>query len=164
MKNKYGLTLIELILVISLLSTFFCISVPCFGSLYKNGQKVLLETASKELLTDLRLAQEKARSEGLMYHVYFNEVENSYMIYSYKNMNNCIYKQKKLPEGISFDKIKSTYEECKISFNNRGKPYPRPCTISLKNRCGEFRCITIQVATDYISLKDNEVNYAKDKR
>jgi len=154
MHNEHGVTLIELIAVVAILGILSCICVPCFGGFYYRLQEILLDTASKELLTDMRLVQQKASSEGYIYKIYFNKIENSYMIYSYKDMDNCIYKNVHLPAGISFDGTRSTYEDNMISFNSKGKPMPHPCTISLKNSLGQYKSITITVGTDYISIKN----------
>lgn len=149
MYNKNGVTLIELIVVLAIISILMTVAVP----LYSMIGEFYLDTSSKELLVDMRLAQQKAMTEGYYYHIYFNSSNNSYMIYSYKDMNSCVYKKVNLPAGIKFDRIHSTYEENKISFDERGKPYPRPCTVALKDSGGHYKRITITVATDYISLK-----------
>lgn len=153
MYNKDGFSLIELIIVIAILGILMSIVFPLSGGFYSTIQEFNLDTASNELLSDMRLTQQKAISEGYYYNIYFNSSENSYMIYSYANMDNTVYKTKKLPVGIIFDKVRSTYRDNKISFNNRGKPLPFPCTIALKDISGRYRRITITVGTDYISLK-----------
>lgn len=154
MRSKNGVTLIELITVLAVMSIVSSIAVPLIAN-YGRDQHMLLEVASKELLCDLRNAQEMARSRGYVYNIYFSDAESSYKIYCYSDMENPLYKKKILPRGIRFDKVRSTYKDNKLSFNSRGKPLPYPCTISLINGCGQYKKITITVATDYISIKDN---------
>lgn len=154
MGNKNGASLIEMIYTLALLGIISCIAVPCISGLYNKSQEVFLDTGVKELLSDLRLIQQKSRDENTVYHFFFNKANNTYMIYSYADMTNCVYKNKKLPDGISFDSIHSTYKDNKVSFSSRGKALPYPCTISLINKIGQYRKITITVGTDYISLKN----------
>lgn len=154
MHNKKGITVVEMVAVIGVLAILASICIPCFGNLYKKSQDISLNTSTKELLCDLRLMQQKANSEDCIYHIYFNTLDNSYMIYSYRDMQNCVFKQKKLPAGIRYDNIRSTYQDNKISFNSKGKPLPYPCTVSLINNVGQYKRITITVETDYISIKD----------
>jgi hypothetical protein len=42
-----------------------------------------------------------------------------------------------------------------LSFDRAGKPLPNPCTIIITNNLGQYKSITITVATDYISIKDD---------
>lgn len=154
MNYKKGATLIELVIVIGLLAVLAQICIPYFKGAGPDIQKMNLEMASKELLSDLRLSQQKAKSEGNIYHVYFDVANNSYKIYSYRDRQECVYKERKLPDGIFHDNVESTYSGSMVSFNSRGKPLPHPCTIALVNSFGERRLITIKVGTDYISLKD----------
>ncbi|KPU44934.1 putative major pilin subunit [Oxobacter pfennigii] len=154
MNKKKGMTLIELISAIAIISIITGISMPLFNNFSYKNQHTMLDIAAKELLSDLRLAQSKARSEGYTYHVYFNRTNNSYMIYSYKNSYDNVYKNKKLPAGIGFDNIYSTYKDNKVSFNSNGHAVPYPCTVSLTNNFKEFRKITITVGSYYISIRD----------
>lgn len=155
MNFKKGITLIELVSVIALITILSSICIPCYSGIYYRSQDIFLDIASNELLSDLRLIQQKAEAEDSIYHIYFNNMDNSYMIYSYKDMSSCVYKSKSLPHGIKYDNIRSTYQNNKLSFNSKGKPLPYPCTISLKNESGRYKRITVTVGTDYISLKDS---------
>ena len=153
MSKKNGFTIIELLVTLGIISivSFFCI--PFVSLLNYQKQDILLNTTCRELLGDLRLSQQKSITEGFIYNVFFNTIENTYMIYSYKDLNSCIYKFKKIPDGIKFDALRSSYSNNKVSFNSRGKPLPYPCTISLVNNIGHYMKITITVGTDYISIK-----------
>lgn len=154
MYNKDGTTLIELLCSLAIIGMLSCIAVPCVGGLYRRSQELLLDAGAKNLLSDLRLIQQKAREEGSIYHFFLDNMNNSYMIYNYRDMSNCVYKNVSLPDGIRFDKSRSTYKDNKVSFNSRGKPLPYPCSISLVNSIGQYRKITITVGTDYISIKN----------
>lgn len=154
MVNKKGFTLIELSISIAVMCIILYSSSSLVLDLSSKKQEVLLDTASIELLSDMRLIQQKAMEEGCIYNILFNSTENSYMIYNYRNAQSIVYKNKKLPDCISFDSVRSTYSSNKISFNSKGKPLPYPCTVSLINKRGEYRRIVISIGTDYIGIKD----------
>jgi prepilin-type N-terminal cleavage/methylation domain len=152
MFNRYGMTLIELIVCLAIIAILASVCVP-----YKKGtESYNLETCSRELLSDLRLMQQRAMAEGNIIQVYFDSINNSYMIYSKINMIDYVYKNKKLPGGISFDKIRSSYDDNKVAFNEKGNPMPYPCTISLTDSSGDYRSIVINIATNYIYMKSGE--------
>jgi len=155
MHNRKGFTTIELVYIIGLLAILGSLCIPFYRGIYYKSQDVLLDVCSKELLSDLRLMQQKAETEDCYYHIYFNNISNSYMMYSYKDSKSYVYKKRSLPYGIQYDNIRSSYQNNKLSFNGKGKPVPYPCTISLKNGSGRYKSITITVGTDYISLKDS---------
>lgn len=154
MSTKKGFGLIETVICCAII----CILMRSISPLLVNDialrQETVLDSTANELLNDMKLAQRKAVEENRIYHIYFNSIEGSYMIYSYTNRGSSIQKYKKLPDSIHYDSIRSTYTDNKISFNTKGKPLPRPCTISLINDAGQYRRITISVGTDYVSIKD----------
>ena len=102
---KKGVTLIELTVCIAIIGVLSAMAVPCIGSMQRSS----LDLSTIELLSDIRLCRQKAMDEDSIYHIFFDSVNKDYMIYSYKDMNNCIVKIKKFPNGINFDKSKSSY-------------------------------------------------------
>lgn len=154
MAVKKGFTLIEVIVSMMLICIIISFEAPAAINLSEMRQQVLLDEAAAELLFDLRLYQQKSMSEGRIHHIYFNSKDNSYMVYTYKGLENCVLKRRKLPESIVYDSSNSTYKDSKLSFDSRGKPVPYPCTIALKNNKGKIKKIVVSIATDYIYLKD----------
>lgn len=151
---KKGFTLMELVICIMLISLVLSIESPFIFNYSSKRQDALLNETVYELMSDLRLYQQKAMTEGRMYDIYFNSIEGSYMVYTYIGMGNSVCKQKRLPGCVYFDSAHSTYSNNKVTFNSKGKPLPYPCTISLKNSSGQHMEITITVGTDYIGIKD----------
>ena len=154
MDFKRGFTLIELAVSLALISILLSVCIPIFTDYNKLKQSTFLDISSTELLNDLRLCQETAKYEGNTYNIYFNSAERSYIIYTRRNTYDYVLKIKNLPQGIRFDNIRSTYTKNMLSFDRRGKPLPNPCTIAIINNIGQHKSITITVATDYISIKD----------
>lgn len=154
MDYKRGFTFIELAVSIALISILLSVCIPIFSDYNRLKQSTLLDTSSIELLSDLRLCQEMAKYEGNTYNIYFNSIERSYIMYTRRNTYDYVLKRKNLPQGIKFDNTRSTYTKNMLSFDRRGKPLPNPCTIAIINHIGQHKSITITVATDYISIKD----------
>lgn len=147
MRKNSGMTLMELLVCISIICILSCMFIPFSGLLQNNS----LETASSELLSDLRLAQQRSIAGGFETTLSFNFTNNSYSVYTHTNM----YVQKKLPDGIYFDKLRSTCEVTGILlFNAHGHPMPKPCTVTLCCRNGNYKSIAIGLATDYIYIKE----------
>lgn len=93
---EHGFTLIELLLVISLLSLFSTIIAPNFKQSLKNYK---LEVAAQELAQNLRLAQQKAISEGVSCKVMFDlHWKNNYQV-TVSQKGKIFY----LPSGVFFE-------------------------------------------------------------
>lgn len=151
MARNSGMTLMELLVCISIICILSCISIPLSGLVQRSS----LETATSELLSDLRLAQQRSIAEGYETTVYFNFKNSSYSVYNYKNASKNVYVQKKFPDGISFDTLRSTCETTGILlFNCQGHPAPKPCTVTVSSRDGNYKSIAIGIATDYIYIKE----------
>lgn len=154
MDFKRGFTFIELVVSLALMSILLSVCIPIFRDYNKLKQSTLLDISSTELLSDLRLCQETAKYEGNTCNIYFNSAERSYYIYTRRDAYDHVIKRKNLPQGIRFDNTRSTYTKSMLSFDRVGKPLPNPCTIAIINNIGQHKSITITVATDYISIKD----------
>lgn len=155
MKIKKGFIFVETAISIAIASILLFFSSFNLKNAIDLKSDILLDLSASELLSDIRLAQMKAMEEGRIYHIYLDSQKNCYRIYYFDNVDTKTYKYKKLADSIKYDKIHSTYEGNKISFNSRGKPLPYPCTISLKNDLGHYRKITISVGTDYVRVNDS---------
>jgi prepilin-type N-terminal cleavage/methylation domain-containing protein len=156
MDFKRGFTFIELAVSLALISILLSVCIPIFKDYNRLKQSTLLDMSSIELLSDLRLCQETAKYEGDTCNIFFNSTERSYYIYIRRDTrDDHVVKRKNLPQGIRVDNTRSTYTKSMLSFDRAGKPLPNPCTIIITNNLGQYKSITITVATDYISIKDD---------
>lgn len=100
-KENKGITLVEMLVAISIfiiLAGFVYIGLTNYqGTIDLNG-------ATRELLTDLRYAQELAVSQQIKHGIQFFQSQNKYQIIKYGDTEEVI-KEKELPEGISFKEI-----------------------------------------------------------
>lgn len=150
-RSSYGMTIMELLVCISIMCILACTAIPLSGVIQSNS----LETAASELLSDLRLAQQRAKTNGAEVNVYLDVSSRCYSVYDYKNSCMVMYVKKQLPEGIRFDTLRSTFEKTgKLLFSSQGHPMPNPCTVTLCSRNGSYKSIVIGIATDYIYLKE----------
>lgn len=153
MRRSSGMTLIELIVCISIACILSCMCIPFTGLV----EKSCLEAATNELLSNLRLAQQRAISEGIEIAVSFDTKNNSYSVYK-KNIPSSVYVNMNLPGGIRFDNGRSTYNKTDLytvilSFSSKGHPLPRACIISLCSSKGDYKSIAVGIATDCIYTK-----------
>jgi prepilin-type N-terminal cleavage/methylation domain-containing protein len=122
---KDGYTLIELLIVISIIALVFGVGTAS----YRNYQgRQLFEASVREILSDLRLAQEYAlagRSEGCsQFEGYvFESAQNglNYSIYRRCGGNNVLYKNKSLPSGTTIQVRGNNNGDRNFRFNALGK-------------------------------------------
>jgi len=112
--KKKGFTIVELLTVIGILIILVSIGIP----VWRNIQPTLeLSGSARELITDLRYAQQLAITEQIIYGVRFNFEENKYQIIQYKKTNGTteeIIKLKLLPERITLEQI-DNFSEAKFT-------------------------------------------------
>ncbi len=108
LKSKInGFTLLELLTVILIIVILSAISIPA----WRNIQPTLdLNGSVRELITDLRYAQQLAIAEQIVYGVRFNFEEDKYQIIQYKGGSENIIKTKLLPDGITLEQVESFAE------------------------------------------------------
>lgn len=115
LKSKVGFTLIELLTVVFIIGVLVAIGIP----VWRNIQPTLeLSGSSRELITNLRYAQQLAITEQIIYGVRFDFEENQYQIIQYKKTNGEteeIIKSKLLSEeGITLEQI-DNFSEAKFT-------------------------------------------------
>lgn len=102
LKNKDGFTLTELILVIVILGILAGLVFPEAANIIR---KQRLQSAAKEMVSDIRMAQQLAISKEievqLVFRNYESSLPNSYSIKLGPNYATNIYKTAELPEDIS---------------------------------------------------------------
>ena len=107
--DKKGWTLLELIIVVTVLGLLSGLAIPTYRSQIKNAN---LKSAKSNILSNLKLAQSKALSERTLYRVKFDASTKTYQIGSDPNRDGIFTYEttQNLPQGISFTTA-STYFE-----------------------------------------------------
>lgn len=143
-KDNKGVTIIEIIIVISIISTILMISTF-------RGISVLNFKERKELLefkNDICYTRNKAIVESKLYSIDIRPDQNLYIIYSHGRTKKTI-KRKEFTKGIKirYTNIKSD----EIVFNYTGAPKGAGA-IFLENRKGQEIEITIIPATGKVNI------------
>lgn len=142
-RNCRGYTLIELVVVISLLGLMAGIALPDFK---KNAANSNLKTAAFELAENIRLAQQKSIAEGLPYKIVIDlERGDNYQILAGKQG-----KLVKLPKNVIFSWTSYTNVGKTIIFGPSGAPN-QGGTIALTNGDNTIYVI-ISVATGRVRI------------
>ncbi|ADD02328.1 conserved hypothetical protein [Thermoanaerobacter mathranii subsp. mathranii str. A3] len=147
MKKEEGLTLIELVTVLAILSVIVLIVIPSSNFFDTTMSNVRLTLIAHEVVSDLRYIQQKSIFEGEI--LYFkSKLDNTgYYINRYDDNKNV--RTKNLPKGIKISKKDGGKVE--IYFNQMGTPIGA-CTITLKNDKGSEIYISVAVVTGRIMI------------
>lgn len=149
MKTKEsGLTLIELITVISILSIIVLITVPKTDFFNSKTSEMRLRMVAYELISDIRYVQYKNIYENESLYLTIQSDHKGYYINKPSTMAKRI-KTKKFPDGITAYSNNSM----NISFSDQGAPIPGGCTIYLYNDSNKKVEITILPATGRTMIK-----------
>ena len=110
MKRENGFTLIELIIVVSILSILLCIVMPSVHL----PERVILRNAAQELKMSIRYTQKRAIQDGKKYWLRFYDSQNLYIISS--NAFGTPLKRVQLSPDIKMEEIVfSTPKEIKFT-------------------------------------------------
>lgn len=135
MKSK-GINLIELVLVIGIIGIIASIGAPIISRFLPSMR---LTGATKELVMELRRAQQYAVTEQIIYQIRFYENENKYQLIK-KTEPEELIKETGLPETIAFYRI--SFSPPEVDFNPAGIP-SGPGEIELINQKGKKTKIEI---------------------
>jgi prepilin-type N-terminal cleavage/methylation domain-containing protein len=104
--NKKGITLMELIIVMAIIAMGAVLMVPNIAAWLPNYR---LRSATRDIVSSMRVAQMKAVSNNVMYRVSFNSGNNNYVLQrqTTSGVNNFVNEgeTQPLPSGITFDSI-----------------------------------------------------------
>ena len=171
-KSQKGVTLIEFILVIVILSIIAIIVMPnILGTL----QNLRLQAAAERLMSDIRYVRELALSHHDVYGIEFNQAGNSYQIFSWDGLNKTIltdphkgttflvdYDDLEEYNGVTINSVSSCVgigcltDEIRIDafgtpYDATNSAYTSQATIVLKN--GSFtRTVQVTHETSYTEL------------
>jgi Tfp pilus assembly protein FimT len=130
-------TILELILIIAILGIMVSVSLFAILNLIPS---LKIDSASRDLITDLRYAQELALSQQIDYSVYFMTSTQEYKIIKKTSPQEEIL-TKKLPSGIYFKEIDFLNNE--VIFNLYGA-VKEAGKVILENQNGKE--VTIQIS------------------
>lgn len=143
--QQCGLTLIEMIVTISLMTILLSMS---YGAMtyYFAGRS--LDSAVRELTTEIREAQAMAVSRGNTYRIVFNN-DDTFQVARYvgdelQNEGNAL----SLPSGVHFNGVNSGGDSV-LELYARGES--EDATISLRGKFGMSRTIVVDGATVNVS-------------
>lgn len=141
MNAEKGLTIIELITVLSIVSVIVLIAVPSMKFFDSKTSKIKLKIIANEIINDIRFIQQKKifEDENLSFDI--KSDHSGYYINKSGTMPVRI-KTKNLPDGVKI--YKNITGE--ISFSSLGAPMNGGCTITLKNNFNQVD-ITILPST-----------------
>lgn len=131
---KKGITLIELIFTLAILSIILLISYPSMKYCMKSNN---LKINADRLVNDLRYAKmyamsDKRSSVQIFFEPKHEDGYDGYLIIDANRMNNTKLKEVNLPKGIIICK-ESTFSGDKIAFGSKGNVVPHACTIVLRD-------------------------------
>ena len=139
-EKNFGFTLIELLIVIAILSILAVISFSVVVSLQPSFH---LKAATRDLISDIRYAQQLAVTQQVDYGVLFSSSTNSYQIIKHPTTStSAVIKQKDLPGDIFFKEI-SGFTNDEVVYNPYGA-VKESGTIILVNQNNQTKTIAIK--------------------
>ncbi|MBI5554406.1 MAG: type II secretion system protein [Elusimicrobia bacterium] len=155
-RNKKGFTLIELVLVMSIMMVLALLAMPGFNKIYIDSK---LKSSTQTVTWVLRYAYQAAISEGVRYRAHFDlsagtywleKQENGAGLSNFNKINTALLKEKNLPEGITFKKA----EPPAITMSPTG--LGESACIYLTNSNGRVYTIVFSGLTGQVTVLDHE--------
>lgn len=137
-KAYNAFTVIEMLAVVAIIGILSGTTIIALSS-YQST--IDLNGVARDLITDLRYAQQLAVSEQTRYGIQLFESDNKYQIIKYGESEE-VLKEKNLPSGISFQSITGLSED-KVKFNPYGS-VEEEGDIILTNGKGDTKTIQIK--------------------
>lgn len=147
MLNKRSFTLIELLIVISIIGIISGISWGAVRALLPSLQ---LGSIARDLITDLRSAQQSAVSQQVNHGIHFSSTTDEYQIIKYGTTTQTLL-EKSLSKGISFQQI-TGFTNDEVIFNPYGA-VKETGTISLINTKNKTKTIEVK-PSGFVKIKD----------
>lgn len=137
-KVSIGFTLIEALVTVSIFSLIAAFSIPNLSSWYS---PIKLRGVQRELISGIRLTQQKAVTTQIDHLIRFSTIDNSYRIIK-KDGSEEVLKTVFLPSGISYLNINLTPVALEIKYNAAAVP-DSIGEIRLQNNKGEIKKVEV---------------------
>jgi prepilin-type N-terminal cleavage/methylation domain-containing protein len=145
--NKKGITLIELIIVMIIIAIGGALMVPGIGSWLPNYR---LKSATRDIVSMMRVAQMKAVSTNTEYRVSFNPGAGTYILQ--RNSGGVFFDEgasQALPTGILISAISFPGNNAEFNPNSTSSTG----SLTLVNTKGSTRTISLTTATGRVSVE-----------
>lgn len=143
---KKGLSLVELIIVLSILFTIISLCTINYFRLYNNwSNSANIDYCNNYILHMIKNSAVYCKYKNKSGYLLFGESEKVKFFCGNKKVN-----EYELPSGFKF--IDTASFNQRISINNLGNVI-KACTINYKDMKGKPHSITIRVATRYVQIK-----------
>jgi type II secretory pathway pseudopilin PulG len=155
-KRAKGFTLIELVMVISIMMVLVLLAMPTFSKIYIDSK---LKSSTQAVTWMLRYAYQAAISEGVRYRAHFDVYTGTYWLEkqeytnplsSFNKINTALLKEKNLPDGITFKKA----EPPAITMSPAG--LGESACIYLTDTNGSVYTIVFSGLTGQVTVLDHE--------
>ena len=132
--------------VLLLFSIVCAVAVPGVNAVLTGAE---LNAAIRELVTDIRFAQQMAMGEGRIYRITFNKYMNLYRVGYTSHPVQVTVKQVVLPGGLTL--VGTSFKNDTLSFNVIGSPSAAG-TINLQDKRGREIRVTVLLATGRVRV------------
>nr|WP_254903552.1 prepilin-type N-terminal cleavage/methylation domain-containing protein [Clostridium tyrobutyricum] len=143
--KKSGFTLIELMIVISIISVIFSFSLIKFNGFNSLKDRIYVDELNNKILSFIVKSKMYCKDRDSSGYIRFDQNNNN-IIY-YNNLTR-VYKMN-LPEEF---KLSINTEDNKVHINNDGM-IQNAFSIKFQDGKGEMHCITVNVGTFYADIK-----------
>jgi competence protein ComGD len=137
--DKKGMSLIEIVTLIGIITIISAITVFSFSSL---SPSITLSQDSKQLVADLRKAQQLAVTKQKNHLIRFNQANANYQLIKITDSTEEILNTTNLSTGISLSSIDLNPTSQEVKFNSAGSPSSSG-TVTLANNKGKSKIIQI---------------------
>jgi len=143
---RNSFTLIELLIIISVIGIITIISIPAFRFFQPTLQ---LNSISREIISDLRYAQQLSITEQIEYCVRFFPIEKKYKIIQCETAE--ILKEKPLPNEITTLTV-TGFTDNQVRYNPYGA-VAEAGTTTLENSKGQIKNILVK-PSGFVEMSD----------
>ena len=147
--SRNGFTLMEFLVVIGIIGILTLIGIPTFRSIQPSLQ---LSGVTRELITDLRYAQQLTVTEQVEHGVLFDSAQKKYQVIKHGETEDTVLKEKSLPGEIKTLTITGLTNNNEARFNPYGA-IKEIGTITLINIKEEMKIIDVR-PSGFVRISD----------